>query len=167
MNALLLSENNFEDVELLAPYYRLCEEGVEVTIAALHAGKITGKHGYQIEADFSVNEINPADYDLLFLPGGKAPTVLRMNHQVLKIAEHFVDNNKPVAAICHGPQILAAAGVISGRKVTSYQGVAADIQEAGAKYMDAAVVVDDKLVTSRTPEDIPVFLREMVKLIRH
>lgn len=166
MRALLISDNNFEDVELLAPFYRLREEGVLVDIAALQSGKIKGKHGYEVEAKFSINDVNPADYDLLFLPGGKAPSNLRKNQQVLKIAEYFVEGDKPVAAICHGPQILAAAGVISGRKLTCYPGVAADVKEAGAVYEDAQVVVDGKLVTSRMPDDLPAFMREMVKLIR-
>jgi protease I len=166
MKALIISANEFEDTELLVPYYRLREEGINVDIASLKKGKIRGKHGYEIDANHGVDEIDPATYDVLVLPGGKAPATLRMNATVLDVVTHFFQEEKPVAAICHGPQILAAAGVIKDRDLTCYPQVAPEVQEAGANYHDEEVVVDDNLVTSRMPPDLPAFMREFMKLLK-
>ncbi len=166
MKALIISDDRFEDGELLVPYYRLKEERVDVDIAALHRGKIRGKHGIEVEANLSINEVDPSRYDLLFLPGGMAPAALRKNVRVLELAQHFMGENKPIAAICHGPQILAAAGVIKNRNLTSYSAVAPEVEEAGAKYHNAEVVVDGNLITSRHQGDLPAFLRELAKLIK-
>ena len=165
MKVLIISDNQVEDVELMAPMYRLLEAGQDVEVAALKAGPFKGKHGYEINADRAVAEVNPADYDMLLLPGGKAPATLRQDPQVLAAAKHFMDNDKPVAAICHGPQILAAAGVIKNRHITCWPEVAREVKEAGADYEDSEVVVDRNLVSSRRPSDIPAFQREFMKLI--
>ena len=102
----------------------------------------------------------------MVLPGGKAPALLRTDAKVLNVAAEFMDEGKPVAAICHGPQILAAAGVIKGRKLTCYPEVEKDITEAGANYRDAEVIVDGNLITSRKPADLPAFNRELIKMIK-
>lgn len=101
MKALIISADNFEDTELLVPYYRLKEEGVDVDIASISKGKIKGKHGYEVEANKSLKEIKPDDYDILILPGGKAPETIRKEKLAQDIARHFFERNKPVAAICH------------------------------------------------------------------
>jgi protease I len=166
MKALMISADNFEDTELLVPYYRLKEEGIEVDLASMKAGKIKGKHGYEVEANKALKEIKPDDYDILVLPGGKAPEAVRRDKDAIEIAKHFFRNNKPVSAICHGPQTLITAGLLKGRHATCYKSVAPEMKEAGALYEDKEVVVDGNLVTSRQPSDLPAFMRETLKMIR-
>ncbi len=166
MKALIVSGDLFEDTELLVPWYRLIEEENEVDIASITAGTITGKHGYTVPVRFLLDEIDPVVYDLLVLPGGKAPASLRKNELLLSIVRHFFSENKPVAAICHGPQILVSAGVLSGRKATCYKSVADELKSAGADYRDEEVVVDGNLITSRIPSDLPAFCREIMHRCR-
>lgn len=166
MKALFISADNFEDTELLVPYYRLKEEGFDVDVASIRKGKIKGKHDYEVEANKSLKEIDPANYDLLVLPGGKAPEMIRKEKEALDIASHFFKKNKPVAAICHGPQTLISAGLLKGIHATCYKSVAEEMKEAGVLYEDKEVVVDGNLVTSRQPSDLPSFMREMMKMIR-
>jgi protease I len=166
MKALIISADNFEDSELLVPFYRLKEEKAEVDVASIKKGKIKGKHGYEVEANKSLQEVVPGDYDLLILPGGKAPEAVRKEKEALEIARHFIDKNKPVAAICHGPQTLITAGVMKGRHATCYKSVAGEMKDAGAVYEDGEVVVDGNLVTSRQPSDLPAFMRETMGLLR-
>lgn len=166
MKALILSADHFEDSELLVPYYRLKEEGIEVVVASLSRGTITGKHGYEVAVDKTLNEVNPDDYAILILPGGAAPAVMREEPMALEITRNFFAGNKPVAAICHGPQILISAGLLKGRRATCYKLVADELKEAGALYEDREVVVDANLITSRQPADLPAFMREMMKQLR-
>ncbi len=166
MKVLILSADNFEDSELLVPYYRFLEEGFRVEIASMKKGKITGKHGYGMEVDRILAEVNPDHYDLLLLPGGKAPEALRKQPAALEIARSFFAAGKPVAAICHGPQILLTANLLNGRRATSYKSVAAEMKGAGALYEDTEVVVDGNLVTSRQPSDLPGFMREIMKMLQ-
>jgi protease I len=157
MKALIISGDLFEDTELLVPRYRLLEENIGVDIGSIRTGTITGKHGYKVAVPFSLDEIDPSSYDLLILPGGKAPASLQKNGTLLGIVRHFFEENKVVAAICHGPQILVSAGVLTGGKCTCYKSVA-EIKNAGADYRDEKVVVDGNLITSRVPGEIyPLF----------
>jgi protease I len=166
MKALIVSADHFEDSELLFPLYRLKEEGMEVDIASTAKRTISGKHGYEVQVDRELADIDPADYDILVLPGGKAPTALRSDKAAVMIAQDFMHRNKPVAAICHGPQILITAGVLQGRHATCYHSVAEELKQSGALYEDREVVVDGNLVTSRQPSDLPAFMREIVGLLR-
>ena len=166
MKALMISADNFEDMELFVPYYRLKEEGIQVDIASMKKGKIRGKHGYEIEANKTLKEIDPEEYDILILPGGKAPEEVRKDRSAVGIAGYFFRENKPVSAICHGPQTLITAGVLKGRHATCYKSVAPEMKESGALYEDKEVVVDGNLVTSRQPSDLPAFMRETMKMIR-
>ncbi len=166
MKALIISADNFEDLELFVPYYRLKEEGVGVDIASMKRGKIKGKHGYEIEANKALEEIDPGEYDILILPGGKAPENVRKDRTALGIARFFFGGNKPVSAICHGPQILITAGLLKGRHATCYKSVAPEMKVAGAFYEDKEVVIDGNLVTSRQPSDLAAFIRETIKMIR-
>lgn len=166
MKALIISADNFEDTELLVPYYRLQEEGIQVDIASMKKGKIKGKHGYEVEVDKTLKEVDPNDYDVLILPGGKAPEVIRKEKDALEIAKDFFHKNKPVSAVCHGPQILISAGLLRGRHATCYKSVAKEMKDAGAIYEDEEVVIDGNLVTSRQPSDLPAFLRETMKLLK-
>ena len=166
MKALIISANNFEDSELLVPYYRLKEAGVEVAVASLSRGAIKGKHGYEVAVDKTLDEINPDDYAILVLPGGKAPALVRKEPKALEIARSFFARSKPVAAICHGPQNLISAGLMQGRRATCYRSVADELKKANALYEDREVVVDANLVTSRQPADLPAFMRETMKQLR-
>jgi protease I len=163
MQALIISADNFEDSELLVPYYRLKEAGLEVTVASMKQGTITGKHGYEVSVDKSLEEIDSNDYHILILPGGKAPAKVRKEAKALAVASSFFVQNKPVAAICHGPQILISADLLRARRATCYQSVAGELKEAGAYYEDVEVVVDGNLITSRQPADLPAFMREIMK----
>jgi protease I len=166
MRALIMSADNFEDTELLVPYYRLKEEGIHVDVVSMKKGKIKGKHGYEVEVDKTLKEVDPNDYDILILPGGKAPEAIRKEKDALEIAKDFFHKNKPVSAVCHGPQILISAGLLRGRHATCYKSVAKEMKDAGAIYEDEEVVVDGNLVTSRQPSDLPAFLREIMKLLK-
>ena len=166
MRALIISASGFEESELLVPYYRLLEEGLQVDIASLRRGAVLGKHGYRVRANLSFLEVAPERYELLVVPGGKAPQVLCAHAAALTVVKRFFDCGKPVAAICHGPQLLAAAGVLKGRRVTADAAVAAELGKAGALYQDSEAVVDGNLVTSRRPADLPAFMRAVLRLLR-
>jgi len=166
MKALMISADNFEDMELFIPYYRMKEEGIEVEISSMKKGGIKGKHGYEIEANKTLEEVDPEEYRILILPGGKAPEAIRQDRTAVGIAKFFFRENRPVAAICHGPQLLITAGLLKGRHATCYRSVAPEMKEAGALYEDREVVVDGNLVTSRQPSDLPAFMREMMKMIK-
>ncbi len=165
MKALIISADNFEDSELLVPYYRLKEERAQVDIASMKKEKIKGKHDYKVEVNKTLKEVNPDDYDILILPGGKAPETIRKEKNAIEIVKHFFKNNKPVSAICHGPQILITAGLLKGRRATCYRSVAQEMKDAEAIYEDKEVVVDGNLVTSRQPSDLPAFMRETMKML--
>lgn len=166
MKILILSADRFEDSELLVPLAHLREVGMDVDIGSFAVGTIHGKHGASAHANHAITGIRPEDYDALVLPGGKAPAALRADAQVLAVVRHFFASGKPVAAICHGPQVLISAGVLAGRTATAYRSVAPELKAAGAHYRDAEVVVDGNLVTSRTPADLPAFLRELMKKLQ-
>ncbi len=166
MKALMISADDFEDTELLVPYYRLKEEGIQVDLASINKGRIKGKHGYEVEVDKTLKEVKPEEYDILVLPGGKAPETVRKEKKAIEIARHFFEKNKPVSAICHGPQTLISAGVLKGRHATCYKSVALEMKDAGALYEDKEVLVDGNLVTSRQPSDLPAFLRETMKILK-
>jgi protease I len=166
MKALMISADNFEDTELFVPYYRLKEEGIQVDIASMKKGKIRGKHGYEIEVNKTLEEVAPEEYDILILPGGKAPEEVRKDRTAVGITKFFFMANKPVSAICHGPQTLITAGLLRGRHATCYKSVAPEMKKAGAFYEDREVVVDGNLVTSRQPSDLPAFMRETMKMIK-
>ncbi|VVB85527.1 Intracellular protease 1 [uncultured archaeon] len=166
MKALLLSADDFEDMELLYPLNRLKEEEVTVKVASMRKGKITGEYGYSVDVDLAFDEVKPEEFDILVLPGGRAPEKVRLEEKALAIARHFFRENKPVAAICHGVQTLISAGLVKGRKATCYIGIRDDLKSAGAHYEDKEVVVDGNLVTSRNPRDLFAFGRELVKQLK-
>ncbi len=166
MKALIISADGYEDTELFVPYYRLLEEGIETDIASMTKGPIKGKHGYEVEATKRLADVAPDEYDMLILPGGRAPAIVRKELAALEIAKDFFRKGKPVAAICHGPQILITAGLLKGRHATCYRSVADELKASGALYADKPVIVDCNLVTSRQPSDLPAFMREVMKMVR-
>ncbi len=166
MKALIVTAEQFEDSELFVPKQALEKAGFQVEIATPEKGhQFHGKHGGAVIADLTLRDVDAAQYDLLLLPGGKAPEQLRHDEHAREIAKRFFKSNKPVAAICHGPQILLSARLLEGRRATCHKSVAQQLVDGGALYEDSAVVVDGNLVTSREPGDLPVFLREVLKLV--
>jgi archaeal arginyl aminopeptidase len=170
IRAVILSADKFEDTELIVPYFRLLDAGARVDIAAPTMDRIGGEHGYSLEPDLTIDAVDPQAYDILVIPGGLpdgAPATVRDAPGAQEIARSFVTNEKPVAAICHGPWLLASAGVVDGRRLTSYwgDGVPEDVKSAGGLWEDADVVVDGNLVTSRWPPDLPAFTREMMSMV--
>lgn len=163
--ALIMTANGFEDIEVIYPYYRLQEAGFEVVIAAPQAGELVGKVGYRVKADKAFSEIYPNEFDVLVIPGGRAPERVRLDQAALSIVKHFFEKDKPVAVMCHGPQVLISAGVVKGRRLTSYWGVKDDVIVAGGEWVDEPVVVDGNLVSARYPPDIPFWMREFFKLL--
>jgi len=166
MRVLFLSADQFEDVELIYPFHRLKEEGHEVYVASFERGTITGKHGYPMEVDLSFEEADPDEFDALVLPGGRAPEKVRLNEKAISIAKKMFGDGKPVASICHGPQVLISAGVLRGRKGTSYIGIRDDLISAGVEWLDEPVVVDGNWVSSRHPGDLYAWMREFVRFLR-
>ncbi|MBO8183403.1 MAG: type 1 glutamine amidotransferase [Archaeoglobus sp.] len=161
LKALFLLENDFEDLEFFYPYYRLKEEGIEVVVASSDRETKIGKHGYTITPDLIYSEVIPEEYAALVIPGGKSPERVRVNEEAVEIVRKFAD--KVIAAICHGPQLLISAGLVEGRKLTSWIGIRDDVKAAGGIYEDREVVIDGKIITSRMPDDLPAFCREILK----
>ena len=164
----VLSENGFEESELTEPVKRLKEEGATVHIISSKSGTIKGwsdgNWSDEVEVDHTLSEANAGDYNGLLIPGGVInPDKLRVNEDALSFVKAFFEAGKPVAAICHGPQVLINAGVVKGRKLTSVKNISQDLINAGADWSDEEVVVDQGLVTSRTPEDLPAFKDKIVE----
>ncbi len=165
MRAVILAADEVEDMEFLVPYYRLKEAGIDVDVAAPRLGPVCGKHGYSLVADLTFWDVEADGYDLMVIPGGRAPETVRLDRKAVEAVRKFFNSGKPVAAICHGAQILISAGVLKGKRVTCWQGIRDDVRAAGAEYVDAEVVVDDDLITSRSPEDLSAFCREIMRAV--
>ncbi|RAJ24627.1 type 1 glutamine amidotransferase domain-containing protein [Pedobacter cryoconitis] len=168
-NIAVLSESGFEETELTSPVQRLKEEGATVHIISSKPGKIQamkGDHDWTIEVDVdkTISAANPEDYNGLLIPGGVLnPDALRKNDEAVAFVKAFFNAGKPVAAICHGPQVLITAEVVKGRKMTSTKTIKIDLVNAGAHWEDSEVIVDQGLVTSRSPHDLPAFNDKMVE----
>ena len=156
-------ENDFEDSEFYVPYNRLKEEGAELTVVGLERGKtLKGKsEGYKATVDKSFGEVDAESFDAILIPGGYSPDKLRAHDEALNFVKAF--REKPVFAICHGPQLLISAEMVKGRTMTSWPSVAVDLKNAGAHWVDKAVVVDGNMVTSRKPADLEVFVDAAIK----
>lgn len=164
----VLVENGFEQVEMTEPREALEDAGAGTDLISPEQGKVKGwqhdKWGDSFDVDVPMDQADPDDYDALLLPGGvMSPDKLRMNEKAVQFVRAFVEAGKPIAAICHGPWTLINAGGVSGRTMTSWPSLQADLQNAGANWVDREVVTDQGLVTSRKPADIPAFNRKMVE----
>lgn len=164
----ILAADGFEQSELFEPKKALEEAGAETFVVSLKSGDIKGwKHtdwGESIAVDVTIDEADPADYDALVLPGGVMnPDKLRGEENAVSFVRSFFDAGKPVGAICHGPWTLINAEVVKGREMTSYHTIRKDLENAGAKWSDSEVVVDNGLVTSRKPDDIPAFNQKLIE----
>ena len=164
---LIITADKCDDSELLYPLYRIIEAGMNPVIASFAKGEIQAKYHFKTESEIAVSDICVSDYDGLILPGGLAPEKLRQNEYVIECVRQFYGNKKPMAAICHGQQILISAGILEGKNATCYPGIKDDIINSGAIYEDKCVVVCGNLVTSCRPEDLPHFMREFLKLVNN
>lgn len=163
---LVLTGDIYEDLELWYPKFRLQEAGATVVVAGPEAGgRYQGKNGYPCVADAAIAEMSAVDFDALVVPGGFMPDKLRRDETVLDLVRQFDAAKKPVAAICHGGWIPISAGVYRGVTVTGSPGIRDDLVNAGATYVDEAVVVDRHHVTSRRPDDLPDFCRALIELM--
>lgn len=154
----LLVEDEFEDSELFGPRGSLEAAGVEVLIVGPHAGRVyTGKRGGSVTSTAAAHQVKAADLDAIVIPGGHAPDKMRMRHALVDLVREVMLAGRPVAAICHGPQVLISANVIRGFTVTCWPSIAIDVKNAGAFYVDRPVAIDRNLITSRKPDDVPKF----------
>jgi protease I len=165
MKALVLVDNGFEDLTLFHSWYRLREEGTEVTVACPFLHAVTGTHGYAVEPDTAIHEVNPAEYDLLLIPDGPAVERLRQREEAVDVTRTFIEDGRKVAAIGHGAQLLISAGALDGRRVTCSPGIRDDVRAAGAVYTDEATVSDGILLTGRGPDDLPAFAQALMVLL--
>ncbi|MEK4299173.1 type 1 glutamine amidotransferase domain-containing protein [Oceanobacillus sp. FSL W8-0428] len=157
-----------EEIELTGPVKAYKDAGHTVDVISDEAGKIIkGKNGEELKADKGIEEVSASDYDALLVPGGFSPDLLRINPKNGDFARAFMEADKPVFAICHGPQFLVETDLLKGRELTSFVSVRKDLKNAGASVKDEEVVVDKNLVTSRTPDDLPAFNREALKLLNN
>jgi protease I len=167
-NVAILATNGFEESELREPKKALEKAGANVHIVSLKSGEIKswadGNWGKSYKVDKTLDEVTQADYNALMLPGGVMnPDTLRTNDSAINFVKSFFENHKPVAAICHASWLLAEAGVLKGRNITSYKSIKTDMINAGANWTDEEVVVDSGLVTSRNPDDLPAFNAKLVE----
>ncbi|HEY0455918.1 MAG TPA: type 1 glutamine amidotransferase domain-containing protein [Verrucomicrobiae bacterium] len=164
----ILVENGFEEVEMTKPRKALQEAGAETILVSPVQGKVTAwaetDWGGKYDVDLPLEDARPEDFNALLLPGGVMnPDKLRKNSKAVDFVRHFYDSGKPIAAICHGPWTLVEADVVKGLRMTSYESIKTDLKNAGAEWVDDEVVVDHGLVTSRKPDDLPVFNRKMLE----
>lgn len=166
----ILATDGFEQAELFDPKKALEEAGAEVSVVSLKSGEIKGwdetDWGKSIAVDATLDETIPETYDALVLPGGVInPDKLRIDEKAVSFVKAFFDAGKPVGAICHAPWTLINAGVVKGKKITSWASLQKDLENAGAEWMDMEVVVDNGLVTSRNPDDLPAFNKKLIEEI--
>jgi deglycase len=164
----ILAADGFEEVELTKPKKALDDAGAKTSVVSIKSGKIQGMNhadkGQAVAVDVTLDDADPEDFDALMIPGGLMnPDTLRSTEEALEFVRHFFREGKPVAAICHGPWVLIDAGVVRGRTLTSWPAIKTDVRNAGANWVDEEVVVDNGLVTSRKPDDIPAFNEKMIE----
>ncbi|MGE3622768.1 MAG: DJ-1/PfpI/YhbO family deglycase/protease [Bdellovibrionales bacterium] len=162
---LIITDNGTEDLEFFYPYYRFIEAGYKVDVATPDGRMFAGKHGLGLKESKKIKDMKEENYVLLYLPGGQAPASLKNNLDVLAITRSFAAKEKPIAAICHGPQILAAAGVIDKRKLAAWPEVKDEVVTAGAVFVDKETLTDGPFITARWPGDLPAFMKETLKYL--
>jgi protease I len=163
----LLVEQMFNLFEFWYPYYRLKEAGAEVVVVGPVKGEVyPGKEGTQYKAEVGAGEVSAAEFDAVVIPGGYAPDHMRRHPAMVRLVKDLFDSGKVVAAICHAGWMLASAGVLRGRRATSFFAIRDDMVNAGAEWVDSEVVVDRNLVTSRKPDDLPAFMKAVIKAVQ-
>lgn len=162
----VLVENDYQDMEVWVPLYRLREEGYRTVVVGPQAKEYASKHGYPVRAEIAASQTKADDYLGVVVPGGWAPDRLRQDEGVLRLVRDLFERKRVVAAICHAGWVLASAGILKGRRVTCYPAIRDDLRHAGAEVVDQEVVRDGHLITSRKPDDLPAFCREILKALR-
>lgn len=164
--AVIITAQNFQDEEFTYPYYRLLEEGYTVDVATPDKTAVFGKYGVPARPTIDTNDLKESDYDLVILPGGfEAPDRLRLRKEVLRFIKEMYENNKIVAAICHGPWLCVSSGIMKGKKATAYISIADDIRNAGATYLEEDVVVDGNLITAPHYRNNGDFMKAVFRVI--
>jgi protease I len=162
----ILVEKIYEDLELQYPKYRLKEAGHDVDVIGPKAGEIyVGKHGYPQKAELSAAEAKIEDYQLLVIPGGTSPDHMRRSEHMVRLARDADKAGIPMAGICHGPWLMCSTRALKGRRCTSYMSIVSDVLNAGGLWVDEACVVDGPIITARTPDDLPAFMRAILSLL--
>ena len=162
----ILVDNVYQEMEVWYPLFRLKEAGATVVTVGATAGETyKSKLGYPVKAELSYDEVRAADFDGVVVPGGFAPDHIRRHEKALQFVRDLDHAGKLVAAVCHGPWVLCSAGILRGRRATSFFAIKDDVINAGAKWEDSEVVVDENLVTSRKPEDLPAFCRASIQAL--
>jgi len=163
---LILTDNDFEDLELMYPYYRFQEAGYQVVVVGPKAEETyKGEYSIDVKSDLAPKEVNIDEYEGVIVPGGRAPDGMRLNKSLVQLVKDASHKRKVVAAICHGVQLLIEADVVKGKRMTCYMSVATDLKNAGGIFSDKSVVVDGNFVTSRFPDDLPDFCREILRVL--
>ena len=163
----VLVEQQYQEMEVWYPIYRLREAGCKVTLVGPEAGATyPSKLCYPAKSDKAARDVSPDDFDALVIPGGFAPDFLRRQEGVIKLVRHFAEQGKPIAAICHGPWVLCSTTALRGKIATCFFAIKDDVINAGANYIDAEVVRDGNIITSRKPDDLPAFVIELMKAIQ-
>jgi protease I len=163
----ILVEDLYQVLEVWYPILRLKEDGIKVRVIGTGSKKAYGsKEGYPVNVDASIDEVNPADFDGVIIPGGFAPDILRRYEGVVRFVKRLHEDGKIVAAICHGGWLLVSADIIRGRRATCFFAIKDDLKAAGAEYVDEEVVVDGNIITSRKPEDLTAFVREIIEGVK-
>ena len=162
----LLIEDEFEDKDVTGTRDALQSAGVTVTIVGPAAGtQYRGKKGDVVDADLAAGAARAKDFDALVIPGGHAPDKMRMRHAMVDLVRDMVEAGKPVAAICHGPQMLISVNALRGRTITCWPSIAIDVKNAGGRYVDKPVVEDGNIITSRKPDDVPLFAEAIIRAL--
>ncbi|MGD9236830.1 MAG: type 1 glutamine amidotransferase domain-containing protein [Desulfobacterales bacterium] len=160
-------ESLFNTFEFWYPYYRLKEAGAQVVVVGSGSAETyTGKPGTEVKVDASIDQVTSADFDAIVIPGGYAPDIMRRYPQMVQLVRDLFTSGKVVAAICHAGWMLASAKILAGKTVTSFFAIKDDLVHAGAEWVDQEVVVDGNLITSRTPDDLPAFMRAVIGAIQ-
>ena len=162
----ILVEKDYQDMEVWYPYLRLVEAGYDAVPIGVKQKDYKGKYGYPIECKTTIDKVKAAQYDGVVIPGGWAPDFLRLSKEVLKFVADMDKAGKMVAYICHAGWVPASAGILKGRTVTCYKAIKDDVVNAGAKWVDKEVVIDKNLITSRTPWDLPAFMRAVLEFLK-
>jgi len=164
---LIVTGDNTEDLEFFYPYYRFIEAGYRVDVATPVGGAFKGIHGLGLKETLKIADVVVGNYDMLYLPGGKAPAKLMKDENALAVTQKFYSLGKPIAAVCHGPQILAAADIIMGQEIAAWPGIESEVSDANATYINKEVVVSGPFVTARMPGDLPAHMRETLEVLNH
>ncbi len=158
---LIVTADGTEDTEFFYPYYRFIEEGFLVDVATPH-GEFKGKNGSGLKKTKMLNDVKESDYAMLYIPGGKAPEALKQEKDAVAIVQAFAKSGKPIAAICHGPQLLAKAGVIQDKAIAGWPEIEAEVRDAGATFLNEETVEDGQFITARWPGDLPKFTKAVL-----